>query len=513
MSNSTTLTNREKKGAFNHFLNGIEKVGNKLPDPVILFMIFCVIVVCLSWIGAKLGWSVIHPGTGDTVAVFNLLSRDGVQYMFQNAISNVTSFAPLGVCLVIMPAMGLLEQSGLFKAVFLNIGLSVNRRTLTTIIVFLGIIANFMSDIGIIVLPPLAAILFAAVGRNPLVGMCCAYAASTAGMTANLLVGVGDATTTAITISAAKLINPNFTLSPTCNWFFFAGAVLILTPVAVFVTEHIVEPRMGKWEGNDYAPKIDLETYRLSALEKSAMKKSGIFLLAVIGLFALAVIPSWGLLRNADGQSIFLSKTNQLSSIVTGLTLLLALPAIFYGKLTGTIKSGRDLSVACTKGISTIAPFLVICAVAGQFISYFGKTNLGLILAVNGAKGLQNLGIPPLPLLLLVILFFALINILIASSAAKWTLLAPIFVPMFMLMNYEPQIVQAAYRIGDSMTNAITPLLAYFTILLGFAKQYDKNAGIGTLLGMLVPYTLFYGLAWIIYFSVYFLTGLPFGIA
>ncbi len=513
MSQNTKVSTQEKKGAFNRFLNGIEKAGNKLPDPVILFMIFCAVVMVLSWIGSKLGWSVIHPGTGDAVTVFNLLSRDGVHYMFQNAISNVTSFAPLGVCLVIMPAMGLLERSGLFKSVFLNIGLSVNRHTLTAVVVFLGIIANFMSDIGIIVLPPLAAILFAAVGRNPLVGMCCAYAASTAGMTANLLVGVGDATTTAITISAAKLINPDYSLLPTCNWFFFAGAVLILTPVAVFVTEHVVEPRMGKWEGNDYAPKIDLETYRLSDLEKSAMKKTGIFLLVIIALFALTCIPSWGLLRNANGECIFLANPNRLSSIVVGLTILLALPAIFYGKLTGTIKTGKEFSVACTKGISTIAPFLVICVFAGQFISYFGKTNLGLILAVNGAKGIQNLGIPSLPLLLLVILFFALINILIASSSAKWTLLAPIFVPMFMLLGYEPQIVQAAYRIGDSTTNAITPLLAYFTILLGFAKQYDKEAGIGTLLGMLVPYTLFYGLTWIVYFSVYFLSGLPFGIS
>lgn len=513
MSQDMPVASKKKVSGFDRFLNAIEKAGNKLPDPVVLFMIFCAVVIVLSWIGAKLGWTVTNPSTGEAVTVFNLLSRDGIHYMFRYAISNVTSFAPLGVCLVIMPAMGLLEQSGLFKAVFLNIGLRVNRHTLTTIIVFLGIIANFMSDIGIIVLPPLAAILFAAVGRNPLVGMCCAYAASTAGMTANLLVGVGDATTTAITISAAKLIDPEYTLLPTCNWFFFAGAVLILTPVAVFVTEHIVEPRMGKWEGNDYAPKIDLETYRLTDVEKSSLKKTGIFLLIVIAVLALASVPSWSILRTVEGDSIFLTNPNRLSSIVVGLTILLALPALYYGKLTGTIKNGREMSVACTKGIQAIAPFLVICAVAGQFIAYFGKTNLGLILAVNGAEGIKSLGVPSLPLMLIVILFFALINILIASSSAKWTLLAPIFVPMFMLLGYEPQIVQAAYRIGDSTTNAITPLLAYFTILLGFAKQYDKDANIGTLLGMLVPYTLFYGLTWLVYFSVYFLSGLPFGIS
>lgn len=513
MSQNTKVTSLEKKSMFNHFLDAIEKMGNKLPDPVILFMIFCAVVIVLSWIGAKLEWSVAHPGTGKPVTVFNLLSRDGIHYIFQSAISNVTSFAPLGVCLVIMPAMGLLEKSGLFKAVFLNIGLSVNRRTLTAIVILLGIMANFMSDIGIIVLPPLAAILFATVGRNPLVGMCCAYAASTAGMTANFLVGVGDATITAITISAAKLINPNYSLLPTANWFFFAGAVLVLTPVAVFVTEHIVEPRMGKWQGNEYAPTIDLESYRLSDLEKSAMKKTGIFLLVIIALFALAAIPSWGLLRNADGDCIFLANPNRLSSIVLGLTILLALPAVFYGKLTGTINNGKEFTVACTKGLLTITPFLLICVFAGQFISYFGKTNLGLVLAVNGAKGIQSLGISPLPLLLFVIFFFALINILIASSSAKWTLLAPIFVPMFMVLGFEPQIVQAAYRIGDSMTNAVTPLLAYFAILLGFAKQYDKDAGMGTLLGMLVPYTIFYGITWFVYFSLYYLSGLPFGIA
>ncbi len=511
VQNTAATSQTTKKRLFDRFLDMTEVLGNKLPDPTVLFMILCLIVLVFSWIGAGLGWSVIHPGTGKAVTVYNLVSKDGLTYMFQNFVGNVTSFAPLGVTLVIMTGMGLLTESGLFKSAFLSFGLSVNKRILTTAIVFLGIMANFMSDVGFIVLPPLAAMLFAAEGRHPLVGMCCAYAACGSGMAANLLVGVGDATTTAITISAAKILNPNFTLSPACNWYFFAIAVFVLTPVAVLVTERILEPRMGTWKPNANAPMIDLESYRLSDIEKKAMKKTGILILIILALFALGTFPTWGILRDEKGVSLFVSSTNQLSSILVALTILLGAPGLYYGKLTGTIKDSKQFAKACTKGISTVAPFVVLCVVAAQFISYFGKTNLGVILSVNGAKLISNSGIPPLLLFILCIILFCLLDLFVASSSAKWTLLAPIFVPMFMLLNYNPAIIQAAYRVGDSIANSVTPLMAYFALLVGIAQEYDEKAGIGTMLSMLIPYSLFYGITWIIYFSIYFLTGLPFG--
>lgn len=502
----------KKKSLFDRFLDKTEVLGNKLPHPVVLFMILTVIAVALSWIGSALGWSVIHPSTGDTISVFNLISQPGIQYIFQNFISNVTSFAPLGVTLVIMLGMGLLQDSGLFNAVFISLGLKVNKHALTTMIVFLGIMANFMSDTGFIILPPLAAMLFVASGRHPLVGMCCAYAACASGMAANLLVGVGDATITSITISAAQLLNPNFTISPACCWYFFAIAVFVLTPVSVIVTERLLEPRMGTWKGSATAPKVNLEAYRLSPLEKKAMKKTGILLLVIIAVFAFGTMAPWGVLKDETGTSLFLSSKNSLSSIILALTLLLGIPGFYYGKLTGVFKNSKDFGKSCTKAIVTVAPFIVLCVVAGQFISYFGKSNLGLIMAVNGAELISSSGIPPLLLFILCILLFAVVDLFVASSSAKWTLMAPIFVPMFMLLNYNPAIIQAAYRVGDSIVNSVTPLMAYFALLIGMAQEYDEKAGIGTLMSLLIPYSLFYGITWIIYFSIYFLTGLPFGV-
>jgi len=500
-----------RKSAFNKFLDFIEVLGNKLPDPSLLFIWFCALILVLSWIGAKFGWTAVHPGTGKEITVFNLLSAEGIQYMFSSVVVNVTKFAPFGIAIVIMTSVGLLDNSGLLRATFVNMGLKVNKRALTFMIVFLGIMANFASDIGFIVMPPLAAMLFLAADRHPIVGMCCAYASCSCGLAANLLVSVGDATVTGISISAARILDPTFSMSPACNWYLFATAVIVLTPVAVIVTEKVIEPRVGKWVENDYAPKYNVDSYRLSPVESRALRMTGIFVLLMIAVFALAVSPWWGILRNPDGVPIYVYRKTQLPSIVATITIFMALPAIFYGRLVGTIVNGQQFGKACTKGLIAIAPFILICVIAGQFIAYFGKSNLGIICAVKGANILKNMNIGALPLFLLLIIFFMIINLLIASSSAKWTLLAPIFVPMFMLLNYNPAVVQAAYRIGDSTTNAITPLLAYFAILIGYAQQYDENAGIGTLMSMLVPYTIFFGLTWLVFFSIWFLTGLPFG--
>lgn len=501
----------KKKSLFGRFLDRVEIIGNNLPDPSVLFLWLCGIILVLSWIGAKLGWSAVHPGTGKDLVVFNLLSAEGIQYMFSSIVTNVTTFAPFGIAVVIMLSVGLLDDSGLLKAVFIKMGLGVSKRTLTLGIIFLGIMANMASDIGFIIMPPLAALLFMAAGRNPIVGMCCSYAACACGMAANLVVTVGDATITGITLSAANLVDPNFTMSPACNWYIMAAAVFVLTPVAMLITEKIVEPRAGKWEPNEYAPKFDREDYETSALEKKALKITGISMLAVVAVIVLAVTPAWGILRDADNIPIFAAKATQLPSIVALITLLMGLPGIIYGKIVGTIANSKQFGQACTKGLISIAPLILICVIAGQFVGYFGKSNLALICAAKGSDFIKGIGIAPLPLLIIMILFFILSDFFIVSSAAKWTMFAPVFVPMFMMLGYHPSVLQGAYRIGDSVANAITPFLAYFAILIGFAHEYDKKSGMGTLMSMLIPYAIFYGLAWLLLFSAWFLLGIPFG--
>jgi len=510
MSQSVS-TQVEKKGLFGRFLDRIEILGNKLPDPSVLFIWLCGIILVLSWIGEKAGWSAVHPGTGKTLVVFNLLTAEGIQYMLSSVVTNVTSFAPFGIAVVIMTSVGLLENSGLLKALFVNLGLSVSKRTLTIAVVFLGIIANMASDIGFIIMPPLAALLFMAAGRHPIVGMCCSYAACGCGMAANLLVTIGDATITGITISAAQIVDPKFSMTPVCNWFIMAAAVFVLTPVAVIVTEKIIEPRAGKWVPSDRAPKFDLESFKLSAVEKKGLKVTGIITLLVIVLIGLASTPIWGILRNAEGVPVFAAKTTQLPAIVALITIIMGIPGIVYGKIVGTIATSKQFGQACTKGLVTIAPLILICVIAGQFVGYFGKSNLGLILAIKGAEVIRSIGIAPLPLLLLLIIFIILSDLVIVSSSAKWTMFAPIFVPMFMFLNYHPAVLQGAYRIGDSIANSVTPFLPYFAVLVGFAQEYDENAGMGTLMSILTPYAICYCIAWLVLFSAWFLLGIPFG--
>lgn len=511
MSQNMNALSPKKKGVFIRFLDRIEIMGNKLPDPSVLFIFFCVLVLVLSWLGATLGWSAVHPGTGDKLEVFNLLSSEGVQYMFSSVVTNLTTFAPFGIAVIIMTAVGLLDDSGLLRTLFVQMSLKVSKKQLTFAIVFLGIMANMASDIGFIVMPPLAAMLFMAADRNPIVGMCCSYAACACGMAANMVVTVGDATITGITMSAANIIDANFTMSPAVNWYIMAAAVFVLTPVAVIVTEKILEPRAGKWVPNEYAPTFDRDNYILSKKEKKGLKVTGIIMLIVVALIILGSSPLWGILRNEDGIPIFAAKGSQLPSIVALITIIMGLPGIIYGKVVGTIKNSKEFGSACTKGLVSIAPLILICVIAGQFVGYFGKSNLALIAAAKGTEIIKNLGIPVLPLLIIMIFFFMIADFFIASSAAKWTMFAPVFVPMFMMLGYHPAVLQAAYRIGDSVINAITPFLAYFAILIGFAHQYDKNAGMGTLLSNLVPYSIFYGITWIVLFSIWFLLGIPLG--
>lgn len=516
MSNQVEEKQRflKKKGGFERFLDGIEKVGNKLPDPVIIFAVLTAAVTVVSLIGSLLGWTVKNPTTGDTVVVFNLLSPAGIQYMISNCYQNYSKFAPFAIAMPLFLAVGIMDQSGLLESVFIRMGAKVRGRWLTMMVVFIGIMSNFMSDIGFVMLPPLAAMLFSAVGRNPIVGMCCAYASVGCGLAANLVIGISDARMAATSQAAAQIIDPNATVLPTCNWYFIIAACILLTLVATFVTDKILEPRMGVWDpasGGVDAKTADLNAYQATPAQKKGMKAAGLTILILIAILLLGCLPSWGFLRDADGMNVFAVRGTQLGAIVTTMLLFIAIPAIVYGRVVGTIPDGKAFGAAMAKGLRDVAPFAVLCFFAGQFTGWFTQSNLGTIAAISGAVAIEKSGFGGLPLMLILILICALLNLLVPSANAKYALLAPIIVPMFMMLGYSPALTQITYRIGDSITNAITPLMAYFALMLGLVKNYDKKAGMGTLMSLLMPYTLFYLLAWSILFSVWFLLGLPLG--
>jgi aminobenzoyl-glutamate transport protein len=372
-----------------------------------------------------------------------------------------------------------------------------------------------MSDAGFAILPPLAAMLFMSVGRNPILGMCCAYTACGAGMAANLLIGISDARISATSQAAAQILDPTMTVLPTCNWYFIAAAAIVLTIVAAFVTDKVLEPRMsrtGDWNDEGAGvKKIELASYQAAPIQKKGMIAAGISVLVLAAIILVGVLPSWGFFRSQNGKSIFGDSATQLGAIVGAIIFFIGIPGIVYGKVVGTVPDGKALADSMAKGVVDIAPFIVLCFFAGQFTAWFSKSNIGIIFAINGASFLSHIGLSGLPLMICLILLTIVLDVFLPSANAKWAILAPVLVPMFMLLGYHPALTQMVYRIGDSIVNSITPLMAFFALLLGLAKQYDKKAGIGTVMSLLMPYTLFYGLAWTGLFIIWFLLKLPLG--
>ena len=351
-------------------------------------------------------------------------------------------------------------------------------------------------------------------GRNPIVGMCCAYASVGCGLAANLLIGISDARMAATSQAAAQIIDPKFIVLPTCNWYFIIAACLVLTLIATFVTDSILEPRMGKWDpamGETDIKVEDLDSYEATPEQKKGMKAAALTIFIMLVIFAIGCLPDWGFLCNAKGQSVFSVRGTQLGAIVTTMLLFIAVPATVHGKVAGTIPDGKAFGAAMAKGLKDVASFAVLCFFAGQFTGWFIQSNLGPIAAIAGANLIKASGLGGLPLMLILIVVCMILNLLVPSANAKYSLLAPVIVPMFMMLGYSPALTQMVYRIGDSITNAITPLMAYFALMLALVKTYDKKAGMGTLMSLLMPYTLFYFLGWVILFSLWFLSGLPLG--
>lgn len=493
------------KKIFTNSLNYIEVIGNKFPHPATLFALLALIVVIVSWISHLLSIQAIHPVEKTLIQVNSLLSGDGIRWMYSNIVTNFINFPPFGLALVVMIGIGVAEGSGLFNALIRSLLLNTPRKLITGSIVFAGIISHVASEVGYVVLIPLGALIFHALGRHPMAGLAAAFCGVSGGFGANFLIGLNDSVLSGLTQAAAQILDPTLTISPAVNlYFMFASAILIVL-IGTWITEKIVEPRLGIYKGEVKKMSID----RVSHLEKKGLKWAGFIFLITILLLSLMVIPNNGMLRDPETHSIL--KSPFFDGLITAILVFFFIPGMIYGFVTGTIKNDKDAVNSMIKSMSGMANYIVLVFFAAQFIYFFRYSNLGLILAIKGAESLKNIGLTGIPLIIAFVLFSSLINVFMGSASAKWAIMAPVFIPMFMILGFHPGLTQAAYRIGDSVTNLITPMMSYFALIVAFSQKYDEKYGIGTIISTMIPYTILFTIFWIIFLILWMLIGLPVG--
>ncbi|SKC56188.1 AbgT family transporter [Maledivibacter halophilus] len=501
----TNSKQRSGKGFFNFFLDGIEKIGNKLPHPVTLFALFALAVIIISEISSRAGLTVdfydAKSKAQKTVEAVSLLNAEGLRYMINSATQNFTSFHPLGTVLVAMLGVGVAEGTGLINASLKKLVLSTPKKLITAVVVFAGVMSNIASDAGYVVLVPLGAIVFLSFKRHPLAGLAAAFAGVSGGFSANLLLGTLDPLLAGITNEALSAGGIDASILPTSNYYFMVASTVLITFLGTIVTEKIVEPRLGEYKGQNAD-----ETMEVTKEEKKGLVAAGLSILVFIGVFLLLMLPENAILK-VDGSL----KTFTSNGLVPVIMLFFLIPGLVYGITSGTIKSDKDVVKFMGKSMSNMGGYLVLVFFAAQFIKYFSYTNLGIILAVSGANFLESVGFVGLPLIISFIVVAGFINLFIGSASAKWGIMAPVFVPMMYKLGFTPEFTQLAYRIGDSCTNIITPLMSYFAVIVIFAKKYDEDTGIGTLISTMLPYSLIFLVGWTLLLTVWYFLGLPIG--
>ena len=494
------IPEKPKKG----FFNFIERTGNKLPNPTLLFGILALFVLVLSLIGSLLGWSGVNPATGEQVETVNLLSRQGVHRIILEMIHNFTSFAPLGVVLVAMLGLGIAETSGLIKSALNAMLIKTPPYLITMMVVFVAKLSNVASDVGYILVIPLAGVIFHSLGRHPIAGIAAAFAGVSGGFAANILITTNDALLAGISTEAARIIDPLYEVLPTANYYFMAVSMLFVVASCTLVTTKWIEPRLGKYTGD--VPREAIVPS--SALEKKGLKRAGWVFLFWFAIILIGLIPENGLLRGNDGTVL---GSPVFRGFIAILCLMAGTAGIVYGYTVGTFKKGDDVVKGMNDSYKTLASYMVLVFFAAQFVAWFRWSNLGMLIAVNGAEALTNANIGLIPLTIMFVFFTAFLNLFIGSASAKWALLAPIFVPIFMLMGYSPELAQVIYRMGDSPTNIITPLLPYFALVIVYCQKYDKKAGLGTILASMIPYSMVLFVGWLIILVAWILLGIPIG--
>ena len=496
---------QKPKGFVEYFLEKIEAVGNKLPNPTTLFVILAIGVLFLSWVVSQFDFSVTLPGSGKEIRPINLLSVEGLHQIITNLITNFTSFAPLGTVLVSLLGIAVAERSGLIGTALRLIVIKAPKNLLTFVIVFAGILSNTASEIGYVLLVPLSAMIFLAVGRHPIAGLAAAFAGVSGGYSANLLLGTIDPLLAGLTQEAAHIIDKSYEVNAAANYYFLFVSTFFITTVGTWITEKIIIPRLGEYRGD---AKVE-EIKSLTKEEKNGLIYASIAVIIFAGIILWGIIPEGGFLLDPNDSSIL--KSPFLSGIVSFIFFGGLIAGLAYGIGAKTIRSDNDVINGMGKSMETLGSYIVLVFFAAQFVAFFNWTNLGQIVAVEGAMLLKSSGLGHIPLLLTFILIVALLNLFIGSASAKWAIFAPIFVPMFMFLGYSPELVQASYRVGDSVTNIISPMMSYFALIITFINKYDPKAGIGTLIATMIPYSIAFFIVWTLLFIVWFLLGLPLG--
>lgn len=535
----------QKKNFFTRFLDFVEWMGNLLPHPVTLFAIFALGVILISGLADWLGWNALDPrpvgspgrAPGGIIEPVSLMNAEGLRQIVSNLVKNFTSFAPLGVVLVALLGVGVAERSGLITACIRGLVLKaasfkplpagkgfvgllmkpinfiINPKNLVTIaICFAAVISNTASEMGYVVLVPLAAVIFHSMGRHPLAGLACAFACVSGGYSANLLIGTIDPLLAGLTQEAANLIDPEYTVHAAVNWYFMMISTFLITIVGTFVTLYIVEPKLGKYNVKEASEDLSDQSMMnpLTPLEIKGLKITGLVVLGIIALLALTIVPENGVLRNPETGDILNSPF--FRGIVTFIFIFFLIPGFVYGKITGSMKGEKGVIDGMANAMSTLGLYIVIVFFAAQFVAFFGWSNLGQIFAVKGAEFLNNIGFTGPEVFIGFIAVSAMVNLMLGSASAQWAVTAPIFVPMLMYVGYSPEVIQAAYRIGDSVTNIITPMMSYFGLILAFAAKYKKDIGIGTIISMMLPYSILFYLGWMLLFYLWvFVLEMPVG--
>jgi len=489
----------------NSLLNAVERAGNRLPDPVTIFIILIGVVMVASLALSALGVSVEHPVTGDTIEVVNLLTGAQLQTLLVNMPAVLTGFAPLGMVLVVMIGAGVAEKTGLLAAGMRAMVSGVSNMLLTPTLVFAGVMGNLAVDSGYIVMVPLGAVVFAAAGRHPVAGLAAVFAGVSAGFSANLVVTALEPLLFGITQTAARSMEAGWTLNNLDNYYFTFALTPVLVVVGTLVNNYIVEPRLGTWERPaDFAEPEDSGS--LTQNERKGLTWAGWSLLVMTILVLAMTVPSNGILRAEDG-----GLGPFFQSIVGILMIVFLVSGGLYGIAVGSVKSDRDMVQLGTKSMADMGGYIILAFAMAHFIALFGASEIDTVIAIGGAEGLQALDLPAPLLIVGMVLLVALLNLFMGSASAKWALLAPIFVPMLMLLGVSPEGSTLAYRMGDQATNIITPLMPYLPLILIFAQRYVPEFGLGSLIATMLPYSLAILLTSITMLGVWFAFGLPLG--
>ena len=499
-----------KKGFINKMLDFVERAGNKLPDPAILFFVLMLLIWVLSAFFSSMTFSEIDPTSGNPIKVNNLLTGAALASFLSNMVSTFTGFAPLGIVLVAMLGVGVAEHSG-----FINAGLKTMLKVtpkslLTPMLILVAIVSHTATDAGYVLVIPLGGVIFYAAGRHPIAGIAAAFAGVSGGFSANFIPSGIDPLLQGFTQSAARILDPTIQVNPLNNWYFTSASSLLIVLIGWYITDKIVEPRLRKVNVEvDDGEEVNMGV--LIPREKKAFYLAcGVMFLSLIGLFFWAA-PAESALRDAEGEITSFSAP-LMQSIVPLIFIIFLIPGVVYGIASKVYTSSKEIIESMTKSMQGMSYYIVMAFFCALFIDAFAKSNLGALLALKGASGLQALNMPGQVTIVGIIILTAAVNIFIGSASAKWALIAPIMVPMLMQLGISPDLTQASYRIGDSASNIITPLLPYFPLVVVYCQKYVKGTGIGTLVSTMIPYSIAFFILWTAFLLLYWTLGIPLGL-